>query len=174
MAQIYAKRRSNKRYSRSDTLSPCGPCTRSHAHSSKTNPRLAFEEPDCTYDTLEQISEGSKGKIARLELRISELAWISHFVVSDVQSCSDELETLLEQKDSELRECTCKRAGGSTNPKTIQPDAGSLAGLLPDLSSTITPSGTIPVNAALITPDVLEQPSITQVLQSQYDCYLPY
>jgi hypothetical protein len=56
----------------SDALLPCGPCSRSHGHALKLNPAVTPEEPDCTYDNPEEIAEGPKGRIARLESRISE------------------------------------------------------------------------------------------------------
>ncbi|KAG8918539.1 hypothetical protein FRC00_012373, partial [Tulasnella sp. 408] len=84
----------------SDALLPCGPCSRSHAHSLKVNPTVTPPDPDCTYDNPDEVAEGPKGKIARLENRIGMLPV--------------ELEAIVQQKDAELQSCTCKRTAALT------------------------------------------------------------
>lgn len=62
----------------SDALLPCGPCVKSHAYNRKVNPTTTPEEPDCHYDSPEDIAEGNKAKITRLEARIGTLSSHRH------------------------------------------------------------------------------------------------
>ncbi|KAG8902511.1 hypothetical protein FRB99_004385 [Tulasnella sp. 403] len=89
----------------SDALLPCGACSRSHAHALRTNPSTTPAEPECTYDNPEDVAEGPKGKIARLEARISEL------------------EEIVKKKDTELAACVCARPGASQNLSFSSPPA---------------------------------------------------
>lgn len=54
----------------SDATLPCTPCTRSHAHAVKLYPNTAPAQPECAYDKPDEVAEGPRGKISRLEAQI--------------------------------------------------------------------------------------------------------
>ncbi|KAG9008534.1 hypothetical protein FRB90_008808, partial [Tulasnella sp. 427] len=102
----------------SDALLPCGPCSRSHAHSLKINPTTTGPEPDCSYDNPEEVAEGPKGRIVRLETRIGTffLYCLGHKCLGPGGSPDPELEAIIRQKDADLQFCTCKRSSTALTP----------------------------------------------------------
>ncbi|KAG9027771.1 hypothetical protein FRB95_007403 [Tulasnella sp. JGI-2019a] len=83
-----------------DATLPCTPCTRSHAHAVKLYPHTAPPQPECTYDNPEDIAEGPRGKICRLEAHIAEL-----------KATIQEKDAVIRDKDTLLAGCVCRIPG---------------------------------------------------------------
>ncbi|KAG8905657.1 hypothetical protein FRB99_008498, partial [Tulasnella sp. 403] len=85
---------------RSDAIMPCGPCAKLHL---KSDPNSTASTLECTYDDPDEIAEGPKGKIARLEAEIAELR------------------QLLEQRSAELASCVCgvRSSAAASTSRTV-------------------------------------------------------
>ncbi|KAG8892315.1 hypothetical protein FRC01_014232, partial [Tulasnella sp. 417] len=83
-------------------------------------------DPDCSYDNPEEVAEGPKGKITRLENRIGTFfLFIPRRRVSwrypDLPfHLTAELEAIVRQKDAELQTCTCRRSTALTPTQSTQ------------------------------------------------------